>query len=293
MEGAIHQVDAFADRPIMRTRRLGRFDVRAAALAEDLAAAARFRYSDTDREFVCGQWLSCWLWNRSGDIAETHLSDDPGQARQTEYGRATPYLTELLETLFVVDRLRRVRLARLTPGSVLVPHRDHLEPARDLTRIHLPLRTDQNCLSAEEDTVYRMREGEIWFLDATRTHAAASFSTSDRVHLIADFAGDLDSVVRFPIYAHEGIPAVSVCARPPAGPDAAAAVASLAGVLTAATRRDVLAILIKRCFELAEPIDSVFRTMRELAAATGRPELVDLVRAQELRCLPDRRGGHG
>ena len=123
------------------------------------------------------------LWNKSGDVEDNFLLDYDHPAQRTAYGAQMPYLVEVLRQTFDLKQLRFARLAKLTPGSVLVPHRDYLELKHDLTRVHIPLATDSACFSSEENTVYQMRRGEIWYMDATQVHSAASFSRKPRTHL--------------------------------------------------------------------------------------------------------------
>ncbi|MCV5063527.1 aspartyl/asparaginyl beta-hydroxylase domain-containing protein, partial [Escherichia coli] len=44
----------------------------------------------------------------------------------------------------------------------------------------------------DEEAVFRIRKGEIWFLDAAIGHAAANFSKDSRVFLCLDYVFDSD-----------------------------------------------------------------------------------------------------
>ncbi|MFF7231767.1 aspartyl/asparaginyl beta-hydroxylase domain-containing protein [Streptomyces sioyaensis] len=272
-----------------RTTRITALDLDTARLARDLACAERFGYNDSYSEFICGSWRSCMLWNRSGDVDDCFLEDYPGAARSTEYGDALPYLRELVGRHFRVEQLKFARLARLTPGSVLVPHRDYLELESDLTRIHLPLQTDADCFSAEEETIYQMKLGEVWFLDATRIHSAACRSDRDRVHLILDFStsGPADAL-RPDSTVGSGIPEDSVVPRRALAPGEKKSFESLADVIDPANYQDMLAIVIKRYFDADLKAADVFSWLGDIAEASGRPELVAKAARHEEHCLVSR-----
>ncbi|MFE5791314.1 aspartyl/asparaginyl beta-hydroxylase domain-containing protein [Streptomyces sp. NPDC056503] len=272
-----------------RTTRITTLDLDTDRLATDLARAERFGYNDSYGEFICGSWRSCMLWNRTGDVDDRFLEDYAGPARSTEYGAALPYLTELMERHFLLEHLKFARIARLTPGSVLVPHRDYLELDADLTRIHLPLRTDELCSSSEDETIYRMRRGELWFLDATRAHSAASRSDRDRVHLILDFSTATPAEALRPgLPVSTGIPEDSLVARRPLRPGEYKHFEALADVIDETNYQDVLALVIKRYFEAELKAADVFRWLEGITRASGRPELVAQAARHEEHCLVSR-----
>lgn len=271
------------------TTRITRLELDRARLSADLAAAEQFGYNDSYSEFICGSWRSCMLWNRTGDLTDAQLEDYRGAARITGYGGQLPYLTELVERTFRTDLLKFGRLARLTPGSVLVPHRDYLELEDDLTRLHIPLQTGPECFSSEDETVYQMAFGELWFLDATRAHSAASYADRDRVHLILDFATpDLAGVLRSGEVPREGIPQDSVVPRRPLKEGERESFLALAGVIGPGNFQDVLAIVIKRYFEAELAVSDVFGWLGAIAGAAGQPDLVARARRQEEHCLVSR-----
>lgn len=181
----------------MGSRRLATVDLDPVRTASDLAASQQFRYNDSYAEFVSiGRLYSTMLWNQSGELDESSLGDYDGPAQQTPNGRALPYFSEVLGRLFRMDRLKYLRFMRIAPGTVYVPHRDFLELKTQMLRIHLPVQTDDMVFASEENTVFRMRLGELWQLDASRTHCVGSFSTADRIHLVCDFVADsLDQVL--------------------------------------------------------------------------------------------------
>ncbi|XXX72877.1 aspartyl/asparaginyl beta-hydroxylase domain-containing protein [Sorangium sp. So ce134] len=274
----------------MDTHRITTLALDAGRLQPDLARALRLRRKGACGELICGGWRSCMLWNGSGDADDARPEDRPRPAKQTAHGKALPYISDLLQRTFDLDRLRFARLARLAPGSVIVPHRDSLELREPLTRLHVPLATDGDCYSAEDDIVYRMRCGEVWFLDATRPHSAASFSGEDCVHLILDFVAvdSIDSVMRVPASRQRSIPPESVARRNPLAPGEKDALFAMASIIDRTNYKDVLAILIKKCFTADLIVSTVFDWLSAMAALSGDRELMDRVKRHEEHCLIQR-----
>lgn len=264
------------------SHRIGTLEIDRERAVKDLAQAEPGGFVDSYAEFVCGAWRTCMLWNASGDSSDFRLHDYPGSAKITEYGRKLAYVDDIISENFNLDRLRFVRLARLGPGSVVVPHRDYLELAADLVRIHVPLETDDQVYASEEQSIYRMRFGEVWFLDATKVHSIGSFSPNNRTHLILDFSGpDPHSVVRLPEPESVSLPADSLAPRRPLGPAEKGDFLKLSRILDEANFRDVLAILIKRYFQAEmDPVD-VFAWLEEIASQNEDRDLA--ARARSLR----------
>src|SRR5262245_8928730 len=138
-----------------RTRYVTTIRLDADPLTKDLEHTATFRYSEAYSDYLIGgPWKDCVLW--------AALGGDSGDA---------------------VD-LTRLNFVRLVPiaSTVIIPHRDLLEltdlpeNGRNAHRVHIPLITNDNGFFSEANTAYRMKEGDIWFLDASQIHSVASFS---------------------------------------------------------------------------------------------------------------------
>ncbi|WP_447727352.1 aspartyl/asparaginyl beta-hydroxylase domain-containing protein [Sphingomonas koreensis] len=83
--------------------------------------------------------------------------------------------------------LHAVRLMRLTPGSVIKPHRDHdLAAEWGVARIHIPITTNPDVEFLLNGTPLAMAPGEAWYLRLADEHAVANRGTTDRVHLVID-----------------------------------------------------------------------------------------------------------
>src|SRR3954469_12811850 len=98
----------------MQTHRVMTLDLDPGRLEPDLTNTRLFRYSDAYSEFICGEWRSCMLWNKSGDINDNFLSDYDQPACMTAFGQRMPYLEDVLRHTFNLKHLRFARLATLT-----------------------------------------------------------------------------------------------------------------------------------------------------------------------------------
>ncbi|MEX5712627.1 aspartyl/asparaginyl beta-hydroxylase domain-containing protein [Parafrankia sp. FMc6] len=269
----------------MRTRMLGRAALDESAVRRDLDLAGSFRYSDAYSDYLCGgPWRSCMLWAPGGDAGDGLVTnyDHDLPSGLTRYGDQLTYLAAVTERLFDLDHLNFARLAVIS-NSVIIPHRDLLEldeipgSRRNAHRIHIPLKTDDQCFFAEDNLVFRMGFGEVWALDASREHSAASFSSRSRIHLVLDFTDvpDPASLVRLPADQGSDPPEH---ARPPLDDGERDALLALAEVIDRDNCRDVLAIVVKAHFRRDGGAGFVWTTMREIARRSGDPAVVGLVR---------------
>lgn len=141
-------------------------------------------------EFLFGRWKNCVFYNASGLSADHMLHEYSGGGRFTDLASRVPFVQELTAQTFHTTYLKWVRAFVLEDG-LLLPHRDYLEMDTGFTRLHLVLKTNAGCLHSEEDDVFHMRAGEIWFLEARKTHCACNFGDTPRVTLCFDFMPDI------------------------------------------------------------------------------------------------------
>jgi hypothetical protein len=263
----------------MNTHRIACIEMDKTRIAEDLRHAAAFEFNDSYSEFFCGEWRSCMLWNGTGDIADTHLTRHEKPAVETAYGHQLGYLHELMAATFDLSQLRFARLVKLCPNSVIIPHRDYLELGNALRRVHVPLQTDAACMSAEHSTVYHMDVGEVWYIDASKVHSAASFSHQDRLHLIMDFSpgNDVASLLRIPTAAEQVIPAGNLIARPELDAQDERALMALSEVIDEENWRDILALVIRRYFRRMFDAASIFDRLAEMARRAGKATLMEQI----------------
>ncbi|MFE9423838.1 aspartyl/asparaginyl beta-hydroxylase domain-containing protein [Kitasatospora sp. NPDC006697] len=258
----------------MRTQLIGKIELDQERLAKDLERALGLKLSEPYEEFVCGEpWKCAMVFAPGGEIHDVIADYDPATpAAFTEQGDALPYVQEIIRNNFATENLTFVRLAVFS-NSVLVPHRDYVEISDPVSkqriahRLHIVLATGENCLFNETDTVYRMKEGETWFIDVTRSHSAGVLDTTKRIHLMIDFAevSDVDEVLRFPYSLENGIPEANLCDRPALADEERAGILALASVIDQENMMDVLGLIIKKHYRRDGGPNFVWSTMQEIA----------------------------
>ncbi|HEX4013028.1 MAG TPA: aspartyl/asparaginyl beta-hydroxylase domain-containing protein [Candidatus Cybelea sp.] len=137
--------------------------------------------------YAHGSWAKCILAMRHA--GESELRTKPA-------GEAAPHLMERIRTTFAMTHVKVVQLFAASNGGFVRPHVDWKADAPLCTRLHVPLRTNRYAFNSEDDVVFQMGYGEVWFLDASRPHSGGCFSTDTRLHLIVDLeaADSLESV---------------------------------------------------------------------------------------------------
>ncbi|MFE9581385.1 aspartyl/asparaginyl beta-hydroxylase domain-containing protein [Nocardia sp. NPDC006044] len=179
----------------MRSHIIARIDLDEDRLASDLDYLAGVpRVEEKYDEFSSGYWKNISLANSSGLTDDTEYRDIEGAAITTDHGRKTTYLTELVESVFDRNRVKMVRARNLIDAMVL-PHRDFVELERDndnYFRTFMVLEDNPEAFHSDSDHVFRMRPGELWYLDAAAVHSAVNFSTVSRQSICVDFVLDAD-----------------------------------------------------------------------------------------------------
>jgi L-proline cis-4-hydroxylase len=276
----------------MRTHYVATTSLDELRLAKDLAQSNSFLWSEAYSDYVFGgAWKSCMLWARGGNVGSgivTNYDHDQPSAF-TRYGDQLPYLRELITTVADLDRLNFVRLAMVS-NSVIIPHRDLLElselpdSARNAHRMHIPLATNDDCFFTEGNTVFRMKKGEVWFLDASQIHSVAVLSNEPRVHLMFDFVNVPSARPLITMESKNkgiGIPDDRTVKRPSLTEAGHLNLLRLADVLTMDTFNEIFSIVIKNHFRYDGGGDFVWNTMIAIARASANPEA--LAHAEELR----------
>ncbi|BCB89211.1 aspartyl/asparaginyl beta-hydroxylase domain-containing protein [Phytohabitans suffuscus] len=262
----------------MRTHYVATTLLDEARLADDLARSDSFLWSEAYSDYLFGgAWKSCMLWARGGDTGDGVVTnyDHDKPSTFTQYGNQLPYLRDLITSIADLERLNFVRLAKVS-NSVIIPHRDLLElselpdDTRNAHRMHIPLVTNEDCFFNEANTVFRMRKGEVWFLDASQIHSVAVLSNEPRVHLMLDFV-NLPSAK--PLITAEGgsedggIPDERTVKRPPLSDADYSNLLRLADLLTMDTFNEIFSIVIKKHFRYDGGDDFVWNTMIAVAGA--------------------------
>jgi hypothetical protein len=166
---------------------------------------------------------------------------------------------------------------------VIIPHRDLLElndlpdSARNAHRVHIPLATNEHAFFSEGNTVFRMEEGEVWFLDASQIHSVAALADEPRIHLIFDFvgtAGDRPLLNVEPGPGSGEIRSDRVTPRPPLPEGDRAALLRLAEVLTMDTFSEIFSIVIKRHYRFDGGEDFAWNTITAIAQRCADPNVL-------------------
>ncbi len=81
----------------------------------------------------------------------------------------------------------RIILTRLSPGSVITPHRDHGPSMLRSHRYHLAIVTNKHVEFGIENEMKHFAAGEIWEINNRKLHAVRNLGEDSRVHLILDY----------------------------------------------------------------------------------------------------------
>lgn len=175
----------------MRSHILAQVELDDRRLQADLKTLADIpKIEEEYDEFSSGYWKNISLWNSSGNADDSMYTDLSGAAVPTPHAQSVPYLDELVRSVFDTQHIKMVRSRNLIDAMV-IPHRDFVELDKDSDqyfRTFMMLEDNHQAFHSDEDTVIRMRPGEIWFLDAASIHSAANFSNLSRQSLCVDFA---------------------------------------------------------------------------------------------------------
>ncbi|GLK50744.1 aspartyl/asparaginyl beta-hydroxylase domain-containing protein [Maricaulis virginensis] len=171
----------------VRTQRISTVAIDISEVKREISLVDPEDYKNYYTEYSNGGWRTCMLANQSGDADSHRIEASKGGARLTRVGNRLTYLTGLISNWFDRSALVYARLIKTQPGSIVFPHRDYLDFEGELVRIHIPLKTNSRFLHSESDLVFHMKQGEVWYLDATNLHAAANLGRSIRYALVLDF----------------------------------------------------------------------------------------------------------
>lgn len=262
-------------------RMIGYVGLDAARAAAELAGLGSDDWTDAYEEYAVGKWDSVMLMNRTGRAADKFSAEYDGAAKTTEIGRRTPYLLDLVRRNFDATRLKSVRLFRAADFGCIRPHRDYLEFARGFFRIHLAVLTHEDAFNSENRTVYRFREGEVWFVDGREIHTGGTKTAAPRIHLVMDFDADAtaEAVVRPDVLLGAAGRTPCVAVRPALEAEARAALNALAPLLTEFTYREFADLFAKlpvvRDVHAATP----FRWLADMARRNGDAKLLAKIEA--------------
>lgn len=190
---------------MLKSQRLAVLPIDSYDLDSELSILDSHEYDGKYDAFTFGAWQSHVLANGSGADSDTAFRPHEGSLTLTELGKQLPNIMSLVSAHFPLDRLQWVRAFSLRDG-IIAPHVDFLEWAKPGLRVQVPLRTSDEALHSENDTVYGIRRGEVWEIHSTDPHSARSTSQTARLTLCLDFSdADAPLDIRGTIPASEPI----------------------------------------------------------------------------------------
>lgn len=172
---------------MLSAKLLGNIELNSEALSNELEKIRDRLVDSAYKEYACGNWGTVTLWNHSGSYQDQLSREHAGKVKATEFGTTLNYINELIESNFNVSLIKSVRVFRSWNGGAIYPHIDYLEFEKGFKRIHVVLDTDETCLNSEDDVVYHMRRGEVWYVDGNVVHSAMSLSQTGKLSLVIDF----------------------------------------------------------------------------------------------------------
>lgn len=266
---------------------LGKLDMDDTKLKKDLQVMKSFpRIAEEYDEFSTGFWMNNSLWNASGDASDTMYRDFDHSIKQTEYGRHLPYIDKLIRETFTFDNMKMVRLRTLIDGMV-IPHKDFVEVEENsqCLRVFIPLEDNDLAFHSDEEAVFRMRKGEVWFLDAAIIHAAVNFSNRNRTALCLDYIFP-DEFSHADIFVNKdkytpGIQPLLVPRQEVTEGFEKSLISSLSQILTRYNFKEIVFVLSKIHFYKNIPISACYDWLIEIAKRSNDTGV--LAKAESLR----------
>ena len=90
----------------------------------------------------------------------------------------------------------RCLLTRLKPGGCIPPHVDRGFSLEHSHRVHVPIVSGGQVEFRVGDEVRNLEEGQLWEINNLRRHSVLNRGTDPRVHLIVDWVGLPEVMVR-------------------------------------------------------------------------------------------------
>ncbi|WP_298422735.1 aspartyl/asparaginyl beta-hydroxylase domain-containing protein [uncultured Kordia sp.] len=272
----------------MESKIIGKVNFEDDLLNKELALIDTFEFNDSYSEYASGIWKTCMLWNRSG-LKNDHLSIEHDQyVKPTEYGKQLSYVNDIVDQLFKKEHIKAIRLFMCING-LIIPHRDYLEFKKGFTRIHIPLKINEHALTSEEDIVYNMQKGEIWFIEGRKIHSAANFSKTKRINLVIDFAPEIPFEELFQNlenYQPDLTPKINQ--RQQLKEEELSYIKGLSKIINEMNFDDILSILSKIHFYRDVSSELVFNWLDEIASSSNNYKIQK--RVQEVTDLLIRKG---
>ncbi|MGW7264891.1 putative nonproteinogenic amino acid hydroxylase [Streptomyces sp. NPDC054842] len=273
---------------LLKSERLAVLPIDSYDLDSELSIVDSHEYGGEYDTFTFGSWSSHVLANGTGADSDTAFRPHEGSLSLTELGKQLPGIMSMVTKHFPLDRLQWVRIFSLRDG-IIAPHVDFLEWAKPGTRVQIPLRTSEESLHSENDTVYHIRRGEVWKIHSTDPHSARSTSKAARLSVCLDFS-DADE----PIDIRGDIPAtepVRIIERPEVGEAELEDLIATGETFTPETMRAAFRRFAEIHFERRAHATAAFDWYVAAARRTGDEDLVAKAQAFRTYCVEKRGDG--
>jgi hypothetical protein len=220
-----------------------------------------------------------------GDYLLSHLWYGDGSDKRdtsTDVRQKLAYIDGLLERTFKPEYVSLVRIFAARRGGYIRPHRDFTGSVLPWNRVHIPLQTNDACLSSEDDVVYHMAVGEIWLFDGSRPHSGIALSEAMRLHVVIDFVADAPVPELFRDRRdYQPTPLRRAVERPAFTEDDLAAIHRLGELATEANFLRLADLLGTVHFEKHVSCVAMYDWLIEIGRRSGNPRLVE--RGEELK----------
>jgi len=273
---------------VLKSQRLAVLPIDSYDLDPELAVVDRHEYGGEYDAFTFGHWSSHVLANGTGADSDVAFRPHTGGLMLTELGKQLPGIMSIVTEHFPLDRLQWVRVFSLRDG-LIAPHVDFLEWSEPGARLQIPLRTSEESSHSENETVYRIRRGEVWRIHSTDPHSARSTASTARLSLCLDFSDAEEPVaIRGDIPASEPI---SVVERPEATEAELEELMDSGRNFTLATMRSEFRRFAEFHFERHTPASAAFDWYVAAARRTGDGDMVAKAEAFRTYCIEKRGDG--
>lgn len=133
-----------------------------------------------------GQWRVAALRSKGGILERVEANPS-----ESDEFAATPILSRSPHLQRVVRAFRcpttAVRLLSLSPGAVVLEHRDRgLRLEDGEARLHIPVLSNPGVEFVLDGEPLPMAPGECWYINADLPHSVVNRGTTARVHLVID-----------------------------------------------------------------------------------------------------------
>lgn len=268
----------------LHSRIIGRVDLDDERLTPDISTLLTFPFNRGYSDYARGNpgWQNCVLMNHSGDPSDIVFGGHDGPPIATPLLEQLPYVQELLASTWKTEYLLWARIFMCEDG-MLIPHRDYLDlPEDEFTRVHIPLQLGSASMHSERSTVFRMRKGEVWFIDGTVNHSAYSYDHAPRIYLSADLRAGIPFEELFvdSSMAATGVKP-DIVDLPSLPDDFDVTIEGLSKVLGPDTMHEVIGVLSKVHFNHATECGEAYEWLIDAAQRKGDDALVD--QAKETR----------